>query len=236
MSIATPSSQPRTRIQATLSRVTEEDLLGVAEGQLLAFGERLYGEVEPPSIRAPVDNRCRRFARRFLPLVNRKDVLIMKATVSDISERTGRPVIAALAFWHLPGAPIDNCQKRDEAKMDQESGEEKEAYVGYDWRAWNKMLEDYDVVRRQIMGEKPHWYLGPLWTHPDYQGQGLAGQLVRHAIALADADNPPRAMYLEASPAGAPVYARYGFERVEGTKTVMLRKAIWEEELKGAGR
>ncbi|BGP13011.1 hypothetical protein JCM10213_008001 [Rhodosporidiobolus nylandii] len=215
---------PRPFMDCTISRVTEEDALDVAEGQLLAFGERLYGDVEPPSIRAPFDTRVRRFARRFLPLVSRPDVLIMKATVPALSKRTGRPVVAALAFWTLPGTPIDNCQKRDVARMAEETEEEKEAYEGFDWQKWNSMLEKYDADRRRIMGDEPHWYLAPFWTHPDYQRQGLAGQLLRHAIALADAADPPQAMYLEASPAGQPVYTRYGWERIEDTETAMLRR------------
>lgn len=68
-----------------------------------------------------------------------------------------------------------------------------------------------------------HRYLGPLWTHPDYQGQGAGGALLQHAISLAEVSGAP--MYLEASPAGQPVYARYGWERVEGTETVMIRRS-----------
>ncbi|GAA6040750.1 hypothetical protein JCM8097_003279 [Rhodosporidiobolus ruineniae] len=226
MAATTPDLAPRPRLPCTVSRVTEEDLLGVAEGQLLAFGERLYGDVEPPSIRADFRTRVRRFAHRFRPLLDRSDCLIEKATVPAPS---GKPVVAALAFWHLPGAKVDNVQKRDVERMAEETDEDREAYEGYDWEKWNSMLEKYDVVRRRVMGDEPHWYLGPLWTHPDYQGQGFAGQLLRSAIAKADASDPPAPMYLEASPAGMPVYARYGWERIEGTETAMLRRGKQEQ-------
>ncbi|GAA6010328.1 hypothetical protein JCM10207_005176 [Rhodosporidiobolus poonsookiae] len=218
MADPTPDIPTRPRTQATISRVTEDDILQVAEGQLAAFGERLYGDVEPLSIRAPLPDRIRRFATRLRPLLDRPSVLIEKATVAGAD---GKPVVAAVAFWHLPGAPVDNCQKRDASRMVDETDEEKEAYIGFDWEKWNGMLDKYDEVRKRVMGDEPHWYLGPFWTHPSYQGQGIGGQLLRHAISLAGSDP----MYLEASPAGQPVYARYGWERIEGTETAMLRRA-----------
>ncbi|GAA5890866.1 hypothetical protein JCM6882_008839 [Rhodosporidiobolus microsporus] len=221
MTAATPDLPARVKLKATISRVEDgDDLVGWAEGQLLAFGERIYADVEPLPSRARFDTRVSRFARRVRPLVDRPDILIHKATIPVLSERTGKPVVGALAFWHLPGAAVDNVQKNTE----EQAVADPEAFEGYDWKKWNEMLEKYDVVRRRVMGNTPHWYLGPLWTHPDYQGQGLAGQLLRHAISLADAADPPEAMYLEASPAGMPVYARYGWERIEGTETAMLRK------------
>ncbi|GAA5831349.1 hypothetical protein JCM11251_003992 [Rhodosporidiobolus azoricus] len=160
MTAATLDVPAQRKLQPTISRVEEKDLEGWAEGQMLAFGERLYGEVEPLPSRASWDDRV---------------------------TRTGKPVVAALAFWHLPGAKVDNVQKHTE----QEVLADLEAFEGYDWKKWNEMMEKYDVVRRREMEDRPHWYLGPLWTHPDYQGVGLAGQLLRHAIFLADSATPP---------------------------------------------
>ncbi|GJN91841.1 hypothetical protein Rhopal_004864-T1 [Rhodotorula paludigena] len=125
----------------------------------------------------------------MLPLIRRTDTLVTKATVPGPDG--DKPIVAGMAFWHLPGAAVDNLQKRKPA--DEKIEEEREAWEQVDWEKWNGMLEKYDVVRRQVMGEEPHWYLGPLWTHPDYQGQ--------------------------------PVYARYGWQRVGGTETVMIRRS-----------
>lgn len=49
-----------------------------------------------------------------------------------------------------------------------------------------------------------------LATHPDYQGKGAGGMLVRWGCALADKDRVP--VYLDASKAGIPLYQKYGFE------------------------
>lgn len=81
----------------------------------------------------------------------------MKATVPVLSKRTGRPQVAALAFWHRPGAPVHNVQKRNVEKMAEQSETEREAYEGFEWEVWNGMLDKYDAVRREVMGDEPHW-------------------------------------------------------------------------------
>ncbi|GAA5853438.1 hypothetical protein JCM8547_002457 [Rhodosporidiobolus lusitaniae] len=211
----TPPYRSTERIPATISRVTEEDLTG---GRADVRIRRAPLEVEPIATRAPFEDRVRRFVHRMRPLIDRPDVLIMKA-VAPGSSRVG-----AVAFWHRPGAAVSNCQKRNVAGMADETDEDREAYEQYDWERWNSILQQYDDVRRRTMGDEPHWYLGPMFTHPDFQGQGLAGQLLQHAINLADAHDPAQPMYLEASPAGMPVYTRYGWVRIEGTPTAMLRR------------
>jgi hypothetical protein len=41
---------------------------------------------------------------------------------------------------------------------------------------------------------------------------------------LADASDPPAAIYLEASPAGKPLYEKLGFVQVEGRGNEMVRR------------
>ncbi|BGP44978.1 hypothetical protein JCM10450v2_000793 [Rhodotorula kratochvilovae] len=137
------------RPAVTVSPVTEADLPALAEGQLLAFGERLYGLVEPLAIRADTATRYRRAAQRLLPLISSPEALVVKATIpAPAAAPSDEPVIAAMAFWHRPGAPITNIQKRDVARMADESEEERDAWEGVDWAAWNEMLEKFDVLSR----------------------------------------------------------------------------------------
>ncbi|GAA5919042.1 hypothetical protein JCM1841_003716 [Sporobolomyces salmonicolor] len=222
MARSVPAASLQPRVQVTISPVEPEDMLECAKGQLVAFGTRMYGELEPLEIRAPAPIRYARFARRHLPLISRPDAMVMKATVPD--PEGGKPKIAGLAWWHCPGTPVGNMQKRAVESMAEETEEAQESWRDFDWAKWNTMLEGYDAKRKEIMGDEPHWYLGPLWTHPNYQGQGVASALLRSAIALADATDPPTPMYLEASPAGQPLYAKWGWERLEGTETAMLRR------------
>lgn len=62
----------------------------------------------------------------------------------------------------------------------------------------------------------PHAYLPFIAVHPDRQGQGLGGALLRARLAELDADNRPA--YLEASsPRNAALYARLGFRHFGST-------------------
>lgn len=130
--------------------------------------------------RAPDDVRYRRAARRMLPLIRRTDTLVTKATVPGPDG--DKPIVAGMAFWHLPGAAVDNLQKRKPA--DEKTEEEREAWEQVDWEKWNGMLEKYDVVRRQVMGEEPHWcaYLPPLRALPSRETKPCFAQVPRTAL------------------------------------------------------
>lgn len=77
-----------------------------------------------------------------------------------------------------------------------------------------------DVVSvLEQMGEahpqEPHWYLPLIGTDPARQGRGHGSALLRHALAICDADRVPA--YLEAtSPRNVALYQRHGFE-ITGT-------------------
>jgi ribosomal protein S18 acetylase RimI-like enzyme len=70
-----------------------------------------------------------------------------------------------------------------------------------------------DVLEQ--MGEahpqEPHWYLPLIGTDPAQQGRGHGSALLRHALAIFDADRS--LAYLEAtSPRNVALYQRHGFE------------------------
>jgi ribosomal protein S18 acetylase RimI-like enzyme len=59
----------------------------------------------------------------------------------------------------------------------------------------------------------PHWYLPLLGVDPTHQGRGHGSAILRHALALCDADGTPA--YLESTnPANNPLYERHGFRVV----------------------
>lgn len=65
------------------------------------------------------------------------------------------------------------------------------------------------------MGSQPHWYLLTLAVHPDHQGRGFGGRLVRHGLSRAEREGLP--CYLETSnPKNIAFYERLGF-RVTAT-------------------
>jgi ribosomal protein S18 acetylase RimI-like enzyme len=63
----------------------------------------------------------------------------------------------------------------------------------------------------QAHPKEPHWYLPMIGVDPKAQGQGLGGELMRHALARCDREKA--LAYLEtANPRNIPLYRRFGFE------------------------
>jgi ribosomal protein S18 acetylase RimI-like enzyme len=59
--------------------------------------------------------------------------------------------------------------------------------------------------------DEPHWYLSMIGVDPARQGRGLGSAMLRHTLALCDADG--LAAYLESSnPKNISLYERHGFE------------------------
>ncbi|XDG01653.1 hypothetical protein ABKA04_001268 [Annulohypoxylon sp. FPYF3050] len=62
----------------------------------------------------------------------------------------------------------------------------------------------------EILGERPHWYLDILGVRQEAQGKGVGSALVKWGIGKAD--EVGQEAFLAASPAGAPMYKKHGFE------------------------
>ncbi|KAF2684146.1 acyl-CoA N-acyltransferase [Lentithecium fluviatile CBS 122367] len=73
--------------------------------------------------------------------------------------------------------------------------------------------------KKNIMGEKEHWYLGVLATLPKHQRRG-AGSLLMTEFCK-EVDEAGQWSYVEASPHGRPTYQRFGFE-TRDTFSVMI--------------
>ncbi|EKG13338.1 hypothetical protein MPH_09620 [Macrophomina phaseolina MS6] len=129
-------------------------------------------------------------------------------------EDPARPgVIAACSSWIAPQKPGPDG-----------AGDAAEKRVGRDVAVdrpkcanpvvWDEQVRLLNLSKENIFGKSTDfWYLAGLATHPDYQGNGLGAALVRWGLEQAEKDGLP--VYLEATPAGAPLYKRLGFEVVE---------------------
>ncbi|KAI2629339.1 acyl-CoA N-acyltransferase [Hypomontagnella submonticulosa] len=77
----------------------------------------------------------------------------------------------------------------------------------------NEFLGTIERKHEEIMETRPHWCLDMLGVRREYQGRGIGKQLLQWG--LAKVDDAGVESYLAASPAGAPLYAKHGFELVE---------------------
>jgi GNAT superfamily N-acetyltransferase len=115
---------------------------------------------------------------------------------------------------------VDFYGWRDEFNCSDDEFEELWSHV--DDEEWSGHFAHTDAIRKQVMGNEPHWFLASLYTLPEWQGNGVGKLLLNWAIEQADATDPVTPMYLETSPAGRPVYLGCGF--VAQGESNMLRR------------
>ncbi|KAF5013960.1 hypothetical protein FDECE_89 [Fusarium decemcellulare] len=109
----------------------------------------------------------------------------------------GRPRIAAYAKWDL-ATPKERGPRYPPWSEDMPI------------QACDAFIERLENSRLQVMaGQKKHYYLDTLVTHPDYQRRGAGSMLVKWGCDLADKDGV--GVYVDASEAGAPLYQKFGF-------------------------
>lgn len=121
------------------------------------------------------------------------------AYVADGSDGLdGSNGFAGAAFW-LPVGEENDTEAIAETMMASLSPERLES------------LEPMMGAMERFHTKEPHWYLAMVGVDPARQGQGVGSALLRHTLALCDADGV--AAYLESSnPKNVPLYQRYGFE------------------------
>ena len=70
-----------------------------------------------------------------------------------------------------------------------------------------------EPIRKEAMGDQPHWYLAIAAIDPDLQGRGRGGALLREGLARIDSDGLP--CFLDTNnEANLPLYERFGFTTV----------------------
>lgn len=113
----------------------------------------------------------------------------------------------AVAVWYPPG--------RSPGALDQLFGGTTRPLIGLGPGAVLRLAaadrQAHAARRRHDRGSA--WYLAFLATHPDHQGRGLAGALLRRGLARADRTGVP--VWLETNAArNVEMYSRFGFEAV----------------------
>jgi GNAT superfamily N-acetyltransferase len=78
--------------------------------------------------------------------------------------------------------------------------------------AWNDFFGYMSEQRNSVLGNRPIALLHTLVTHLDHRRRGAGGMLMERFVADIDAEQLEG--YVEASQAGRPLYAKFGFEPV----------------------
>lgn len=87
-------------------------------------------------------------------------------------------------------------------------------------------MENFVVNKKDECISEPHWYLGSLAVHPDYQGKGLASKLVRPVLEMCSSQN--KLCVLETQDEGlVPIYKHYGFDVVDSFTLPTINLSHW---------
>jgi GNAT superfamily N-acetyltransferase len=81
------------------------------------------------------------------------------------------------------------------------------------------MRRDHAIGTVSVMRLADHVRFGEFYLFPEFQRHGLGGAILRHCLALADAqDLPVRLEYLKWNPVGT-LYQRHGFAVIDESET-----------------
>lgn len=78
-----------------------------------------------------------------------------------------------------------------------------------------RFYQVHNDARRRIVGDEPHWQIGPIVTRQEFQRQRVGAALMQWGVEKADEDG--WMAYVTGSPDGKRLYERFGFQVVERT-------------------
>jgi ribosomal protein S18 acetylase RimI-like enzyme len=184
-------AQSRGRIRLA----TQADVAGIALSLARAFADDPVMLWVVPSAR-----RHQRLVRMFTLTVELQLRLEQTYTTTDT---------VGAAVWAPPG-----CWRLDLEAM----GRFSEMIPTIFGSNLSRALDVWGALEAKHPVEPPHWYLGILGTHPDWQSRGIGTALVEPVLARADAQGTP--VFLESSKErNVAYYHRLGFQ-VTGEITV----------------
>lgn len=191
-----------------------------------AFSDDWWESGEPRALRPPHPIRIARLVNRAIrPSFSLPDVYWIKAVHVPTNTLMGAACWAGpthppglYCFWRKSADAFYNWpQKYNWSEADIE-----EMWSHTTPEVWVTQFDEADRVRKEKLGDEPHWYLAPLFVRPEFQKRGVSSKLLAWAIEQADKTEPATPLYLEASKMGRPVYEHVGFVAV-GEKEMLRR-------------
>ncbi|TVY85359.1 hypothetical protein LSUE1_G000304 [Lachnellula suecica] len=204
-----------------LSPCTPADVPGMVEVYLSAFEKDNFSLYCLPRAAIPAEEWDRWLTARFTKLFNSPEIRCFKITDSNNNNRQ-----AAFARWAFPYTPSEE-KRRVKAEEEKETERLKEQGIDTRWpnganlEVCDLKFGPLDSCREKTINEEETFVCHLLCVHQDYWRQGLGGMLLRDVLALAD-DQGAQA-WIEATPAGRPLYAKLGFKEVNLVKVDLSR-------------
>ncbi|KAF9696331.1 hypothetical protein EKO04_005728 [Ascochyta lentis] len=135
-----------------------------------------------------------------------KGILYLKC----VDTKTGEMI--AGARWRNVKPKDPSASERTWEEVD-EGFKRTEPYDESDPDLFHALHDLFSSNKRNILETRSHYVLDTLVTLPSHERRGAGSMLVRWGTERADEAGVEA--YLEASPMGAPMYARHGFEPVK---------------------
>lgn len=213
-----------------LSPCTPEDVPGMVEIYLSAFKDDYFSQYCLPRDAIPAEEWNRWLNARFLRLFNSPEIRCFKVTDLNNNHRP-----AAFARWQFPYVfseeekKVKAMEKKEAERKKREEGVDPKWPRGANLEVCDLKFGPLDRCRESSINEEEtygepivskyllsfansHLVCHLLAVHQDYWRQGLGGMLLKHVLALADAEG--RRTWIEATPSGRPLYAKLGFKEV----------------------
>ena len=150
--------------------------------------------------------------------ITNKGILYVKCVDTSTNE------MIAGARWRYVNPKEDGAKERTWEEVD--AGlTVPPPYEESDPEMFAELFKLFNENKREILGRRPYYVLDTLVTLPQHGRRGAGSMLVRWGCEKADEAGVEA--FLEASPMGAPMYARHGFQPV---KTVELDLRRWSGE------
>ncbi|TVY46115.1 hypothetical protein LSUB1_G000045 [Lachnellula subtilissima] len=196
-----------------LSPCTPEDVPEMVATYLSAFEHDYLSKYCLPTSTITPEEKLRWLNARFLKLFSSPEVRAFKITDANNGNRQ-----AAFSRWMFPYVFSEEEKRvREEDKKERERKRKEDGIdvkwpLGADLEVCDLKFGPMDSCRESSINAEETYVCGLLAVHQDYWRQGLGGMLLNQVIAMADAEG--RRMWIEATPAGRPLYAKLGFKEV----------------------
>ncbi|KAI4227209.1 MAG: hypothetical protein L6R36_002586 [Xanthoria steineri] len=164
----------------------------------------------------PADKHAEMYDYRLARLrITFKDDFVLHFKIVDLSSNT----IVSYASWDIPRPAVPGGEA-----LDDESAQRPPKAIypeGCNLEMIEEFYQERDRIAKSHVNKTQDYILRVLFTHPGYQSRGLASIMLRRMLDSIDAER--RRCYLEATPAGYPLYLKFGWKVVDEVRTDLAK-------------